>query len=76
MSKQKSFELKIRLSKLGKRTRWAPIFSILRKHGLGKRIHPSQLTRVKRHWRRKKIEEKQKRFEKRKIKSGKKQKKY
>jgi ribosomal protein L39E len=76
MAKQKSAELKIRLAKLGKRRRWAPIFAILRRFGLGKRIHPSAITRVKRHWRRRKIEEKLKRFEKRKIKKGKKIKKF
>ncbi|MEM4357940.1 MAG: hypothetical protein QW244_01120 [Candidatus Pacearchaeota archaeon] len=76
MSRQKSYQLKIRLTKLSKRTRWAPIFSILRRYGLGKRVHPSALTRIKRQWRRRKIEKKLKRFKPRKIKSGKIEKKY
>ncbi len=76
MSRNKDFNLKIRLAKLGRRTRWAPIFSVIRRYGLGKRIHPSELTRIKRNWKRRKIEKKAKRFEIRKIKSGKKEKKY
>lgn len=76
MSKQKELEFKLKLIKQGKRTRWAPIFAIIRRFGLGKRIHPAEITRIKRHWRRRKIHPNLKRLEKRKIKSGKKKKKY
>jgi len=76
MSRNKNPRFKIRLAKLGKRTRWAPIFSVLRRYGLGKRVHPSELTRIKRNWRRRKIQEKLKRIDIKKIKSGKKKKKY
>ncbi|MEM1577775.1 MAG: hypothetical protein QXQ30_00345 [Candidatus Pacearchaeota archaeon] len=76
MTKQKEFEFKLKLIKQGKRTRWAPIFAIIRKFGLGKRVHPSVITRIKRNWRRRKIHPSIKRIEKRKIKSGKKEKKY
>ncbi|MEM4326136.1 MAG: hypothetical protein QXU40_02450 [Candidatus Pacearchaeota archaeon] len=46
---------KIKLARRAKQTKWAPIFSVLRKYGKGKRIHPSTLTRYKRSWRRTKL---------------------
>ena len=76
MPKVKPLSLKLKLAKQAKRTRWAPIFVILKKFGLGKRVHPSEITRVRRHWRRRKIHKKLKRIETKKIKSGKKEKKY
>jgi len=76
MARYKELEFKLKLAKQGKRTRWAPLFAILRRFGLGKRIHPSEITRVRRQWRRRKIHPSLKRIEKRKIKSGKKEKKY
>jgi ribosomal protein L39E len=39
----------------GRQTKWAPVWTILRKFGPGKRIHPSALTHVKRSWRRTKL---------------------
>lgn len=76
MTKRKDLNFKLKLIKQGKRTRWAPIFAIIRRYGLGKRVHPSEITRIKRNWRRRKIHPSLKRTEKRKIKSGKKEKKY
>lgn len=46
---------KARLVKAGRRTKWAPIWAVLKKNGTGKRIHPSQMTRYKRSWRRTKL---------------------
>lgn len=46
---------KQKLEKHGRRTKWAPIWAILRKFGKGRRIHPAELTRVKRNWRRTKL---------------------
>jgi len=43
------------LEKAGKRTGWAPFWTVLRKFGQGKKIHPSAITHVKRHWRRQKL---------------------
>lgn len=76
MARRKNFEFKIRLAKQNRRTRWAPIFAILRRFGLGKRIHPSEITRIRRYWRRRKIHPSKKRIKERKVKSGRKKKKY
>jgi ribosomal protein L39E len=46
---------KIRLTKKNRQTKWAPVWAVLRKFGVGKRIHPSTMTRHKRNWRRNKI---------------------
>lgn len=43
---------KKRLSKLGTQTKWAPFWTVPKKYGKGKRIHPSRHTAVKRNWRR------------------------
>jgi ribosomal protein L39E len=46
---------KIKLAVAGRKTRWAPIWVVLKKHGKGKKIHPSVVTRHRRHWRRTKL---------------------
>jgi ribosomal protein L39E len=51
----KNTQKKITLAKLGRRTRWAPVWVVIKKYGMGKRIHPSQTTRQKRSWRRTKL---------------------
>jgi len=61
MARRKSFTKKVRLIKQGERTKWTPFWVIPKALGKGKRVHPSQLTRVKRSWRRGKIQEKYKR---------------
>ncbi len=38
-----------------RRTKWAPVWAVLKKFGPGKRIHPSQMTAQRRHWRRTKL---------------------
>jgi len=43
------------LAKLGRRTRWAPVWIILKKFGPGKRVHPSAVTAQRRSWRRIKL---------------------
>src|SRR3989338_9794974 len=47
---------KEKLSKQGRRTKWAPVWVILKKFGPGKRIHPSAITHVKRSWRHGKLD--------------------
>ncbi|MBI2507556.1 50S ribosomal protein L39e [Candidatus Woesearchaeota archaeon] len=42
---------KNRLVKRGKQTRWAPFWTVPKKYGKGKRVHPARHTRVKRSWR-------------------------
>ena len=46
---------KKRLTKQGKRTKWAPWWTVLRKYGKGRKVHPGRHTRIKRSWRRTKI---------------------
>ena len=46
---------KEKLVKQARRTKWAPVWVILKKFGPGKRIHPSAITRYKRSWRRGKL---------------------
>ncbi len=61
MASRKPHTKKIRLAKLGRQTKWAPFWVIPKAKGKGRRVHPSQLTRVKRSWRRNKIKRKFKR---------------
>jgi ribosomal protein L39E len=51
----KNTEKKIKLAKKGRQTKWAPVWAVLRKHGMGKRIHPSAMTKHRRSWRRTKL---------------------
>jgi ribosomal protein L39E len=51
----KNPEKKAKLAKKGRQTKWAPIWAVLRKFGIGKRIHPFVITRYKRSWRRTKL---------------------
>jgi len=46
---------KVKLAVAGRRTKWAPIWAVMRRFGQGKRIHPSQMTKQRRHWRRTKL---------------------
>ena len=46
---------KIKLAKMGRQTKWAPVWIILRKFGVGKKIHPSAITKHRRSWRRTKL---------------------
>ena len=52
------------MSKAGRRTKWAPIWVVLKKFGTGKRIHPSTVTNVRRNWRRTKLKIKPRRVKK------------
>ena len=60
----KSYQKKIKLSKLARRTKWAPFWTVLRKYGAGKRIHPSRMTRTRRSWYRTKLKLKPRRVKK------------
>ncbi len=46
---------KTKLAKKGRQTRWAPVWAVLKKFGVGKKIHPSQMTHYKRVWNRTKL---------------------
>jgi ribosomal protein L39E len=54
MTRYKSPAQKKRLAKKGTQTRWAPFWTVLRKYGKGRKVHPSRHTHVKRSWRRSK----------------------
>ena len=51
----KNQQKKATLAKKGRQTKWAPVWTVLKKFGMGKKIHPSQMTRQKRSWRRTKL---------------------
>ena len=51
----KSTKKKTILAKKARRSKWAPVWVILKKFGMGKRIHPSAITRHRRSWRRTKL---------------------
>lgn len=52
MARYKHLSRKLRLAKLSTRTRWAPFWTVFKKYGMGRKVHPGRLTTVKRHWRR------------------------
>jgi ribosomal protein L39E len=52
---------KVKLAVHNKRTKWAPFWAVVRAFGKGKRVHPSQLTVQRRHWRRTKLKVKPRR---------------
>ena len=51
----KYFQKKIKLGVQTRRTRWAPFWSVIKKFGMGKRKHPSEITKHRRQWRRTKL---------------------
>lgn len=52
MARVKPAAKKIRLAKKGKQTRWAPFWTVPKKYGKGRRVHPGRHTAIKRSWRR------------------------
>lgn len=58
---------KIKLSKANKRTRWAPVWVVLKKLGMGKKVHTSSVTYVRRNWRRTKLKIKPRRQRKQQL---------
>lgn len=49
-------EKKSKLAVAGRQTKWAPVWVVMKKHGVGKRIHPSAVTARRRNWRRTKLD--------------------
>ena len=43
------------LERAKRQTKWAPFWTVLKKFGKGKKIHPSRITHVKRSWARSKL---------------------
>jgi len=56
------YQKKVKLAVANKKTKWAPFWTVLRKFGKGKRVHPSQITKHRRHWRRTKLKIKPRRI--------------
>ena len=55
MSTYKRPSLKRLLAKKQKQTKWAPVWTVPKKYGKGRRVHPARHTRIKRNWRRMRI---------------------
>lgn len=51
----KNKQKKSKLAVQGRKTKWAPVWTVLKKYGTGKRVHPSAMTKQKRSWRRTKL---------------------
>jgi len=58
---------KIKLAVANRRTKWAPFWAVLKKYGMGKKVHPSQMTSQRRHWRRTKLKIKPRRMRKQQL---------
>ena len=43
------------LDRAQRQTNWAPFWTVLKKFGKGKKVHPSRITHVKRAWARSKL---------------------
>lgn len=52
---KREHQKKVKLAVHGRRTKWAPFWAVMRKFGKGKRAHPSQITKHRRHWRQTKL---------------------
>ncbi len=52
MGRHKTKGQKKRLAKKNRQTRWAPFWTVPKKYGEGRQVHPGRHTVMKRHWRR------------------------
>ena len=58
------FPKKIKLGVQTRRTKWSPFWAVLKKFGMGKKVHPSEMTKQRRHWRRTKLKIKPRKMKK------------
>lgn len=58
------YQKKIKLGVETGRTKWAPVWAVVKKFGPKKRRHPSEITKERRHWRRTKLKIKPRRMKK------------
>ena len=49
------YQKKVKLAVQNKKIKWAPFWAVIRKFGKGKRKHPSEITKQRRHWRQTKL---------------------
>lgn len=61
---KQAHQKKVKLAVHGRRVKWAPVWAVLKKHGKGKRVHPSSMTRLRRSWRQTKLKIKPRRVHK------------
>ena len=52
MARFKHIAKKLRLAKRLSQSKWAPFWTVPKKYGKGRKVHPGRHTVVKRHWRR------------------------
>jgi len=55
MARYKPYSKKLHFGVHTRRTKWAPFWTVLKARGKGKKVHPSQITRIKRNWKRTKL---------------------
>lgn len=55
MARNKHVSRKLKLIKKGKQTKWAPVWTVPKKYGIGRKLHPGRHTTTKRSWRRTKL---------------------
>jgi len=55
MARYKHPNRKQKLVKKSSQTRWAPYWTVPKKYGKGRRVHPGRHTAIKRSWRRTKL---------------------
>ncbi len=60
----KNYPKKVKLAVQNRKTKWAPFWAVVRKFGPGKKVHPSQITKQRRQWRRIKLKIKPRRVKK------------
>jgi len=51
----KNVQKKSTLAKKARQSKWAPVWVVLKKFGMGKRVHPSAITKNRRSWKRTKL---------------------
>ena len=51
----RSHQKKVKLGVHQRRTKWAPVWAVMKKFGKGKKKHPAELTAIRRSWRRSKL---------------------
>ena len=56
MARNKHPSRKKKLAKKAEQTKWAPFWTVPKKYGKGRMVHPGRHTKVKRNWRRTKIQ--------------------
>jgi len=66
-NQKRKYQKKIKLGKQVRRTRWAPVWVVLKKLGTGKKAHPSSVTKLRRNWRRTKLKIKPRRQRKQQL---------